>query len=149
MLWLLQTRRWVVCAQTWLGSDEWFDRPDVVSLPHANPMEQSPNQLPQKLPILKYTRQREIETLSGVIYTHRYMLPARCSGGSWGLGALGPAILWGPLLWWYPTFASSWGRWKPPVGSEAEPRRQTHFGNNIGPIENWLKIRYLGRCLHQ
>ena len=36
----------------------------------------------------------------------------------------------------------------PPVGSEAEPRRQTHVGNNIGPIENWLKIRYLGRCLH-
>ena len=36
------------------------------SLPHANPMEQSPNQLPQKLPILKYTRQREIEILSGV-----------------------------------------------------------------------------------
>ena len=25
----------------------------------------------------------------------------------------------------------------------AEPRRQTHFGNSIGPIENWLKIRYL------
>ena len=21
------------------------------------------------------------------------------SGGSWGLGALGPAILWGPLQW--------------------------------------------------
>ena len=33
------------------------------SLPHANPMEQSPNQLPQKLPILKYTRRREIEIL--------------------------------------------------------------------------------------
>ena len=40
------------------------------SLPHANPMEQSPNQLPQMLPILKYTRQREIEILSGVIYVH-------------------------------------------------------------------------------
>ena len=37
------------------------------SLPHAKPMEQSPNQLPQKLPILKYIRQREIEILSGVI----------------------------------------------------------------------------------
>ena len=23
------------------------------------------------------------------------------------------------------------GRWKPPAGSEAEPRSQTHFGNNI------------------
>ena len=40
------------------------------------------------------------------------------------------------------------GAGSPPVGSEAEPRRQTHFGNNIGPIENWLKIRYFGRCLH-
>ena len=46
---------------------EWFDRPDAVSRPHANPMEQSPNQLPQKLPMLKYTRQSEIEVLSGVI----------------------------------------------------------------------------------
>ena len=48
------------------------------SLPHANPMEQSPNQLPQKLPILNYTRQREIEILSGVIYIHQPMLPAKC-----------------------------------------------------------------------
>ena len=48
------------------------------SLPHANPMEQSPNQLPQKLPILKYTRQREIEILSGVICIHQPMLPAKC-----------------------------------------------------------------------
>ena len=48
------------------------------SLPHANPMEQSPNQLPQKLPILKYTRQREVYTLSGVIYIHQPMLPAKC-----------------------------------------------------------------------
>ena len=48
------------------------------SLPHGNPMEQSPNQLPQKLPILKYTRQREIEVLSGVFYIHQPMLPAKC-----------------------------------------------------------------------
>ena len=48
------------------------------SLPRANPMEQSPNQLPQKLPILKYTRQREIEILSGVIYIHQPILPAKC-----------------------------------------------------------------------
>ena len=48
------------------------------SLTHANPMEQSPNQLPQKVPILKYTRQREIEILSGVIYIHQPMLPAKC-----------------------------------------------------------------------
>ncbi len=40
--------------------------------------EQSPNQLPQMLPILKYTRQREIEILSGVIYIHQPMLPAKC-----------------------------------------------------------------------
>ena len=50
----------------------------LFSLPHANPMEQSPNQLPQKLPILKYTRQREIEILSGVIYIHQPLLPAKC-----------------------------------------------------------------------
>ena len=48
------------------------------SLPHANPMEQLPNQLPQKLPILKYTGQREIEILSGVIYIHQPMWPAKC-----------------------------------------------------------------------
>ena len=48
------------------------------SLPHANPMEQSPNQLPQKLLILKYIRQREIEILSGVIYIHQPMLSAKC-----------------------------------------------------------------------
>ena len=48
------------------------------SLPHANPMEQSPNQLPQKLPILKHTHQREIEILSGVIYIHQPTFPAKC-----------------------------------------------------------------------
>ena len=41
-------------------------------------MEQSPNQLPQMLPILKYTRQREVEILSGVIYIHQPMLPVKC-----------------------------------------------------------------------
>ena len=46
------------------------------SLLRANPMEQSPKQLRQKLPILKYTRQSEIETLSGVIYIHLTMSPA-------------------------------------------------------------------------
>ena len=40
------------------------------------------------------------------------------------------------------------GAGSPPVGSEAGARTQTHFGNNIGPIENWLKIKYIGRCLH-
>ena len=39
--------------------------------------EQSPNQLPQNLPILKYTRQREIEIISDVI-DHQPMLPAKC-----------------------------------------------------------------------
>ena len=48
------------------------------SLPHANPMEQSTNQLPQKLPILKYTRRKDMEILSGVIYIHQPMLPAKC-----------------------------------------------------------------------
>ena len=41
-------------------------------------MEQSPNQLPQKLPILTYTRHMEIEILSDVIYIHQPMLPAKC-----------------------------------------------------------------------
>ena len=41
-------------------------------------MEQLPNQLPQKLPILKYTGQREIEIPSDVIYIHQPMLPAKC-----------------------------------------------------------------------
>ena len=41
-------------------------------------MKQSANQLLQKLPILKYTRQREIEILSDVIYIHQPMLPAKC-----------------------------------------------------------------------
>ena len=40
-------------------------------------MEQSPNQLQQKLPILKYTRQWEIRILSGVIYKHLPMLAAK------------------------------------------------------------------------
>ena len=48
----------------------------LFSLPRANPMEQSPNQLPQTLPILTYTRHREIEILSDVIYIHQPMLPA-------------------------------------------------------------------------
>ena len=56
------------------------------SLPHANPMEQSPNQFSQKLAILNflvsatfvYTRQREIEILSDVIHIHQPMLPAKC-----------------------------------------------------------------------
>ena len=50
----------------------------LFSRPHANPMEQSPNQLPQNLPVLKYTHQRETEILSDVIYIHQPMLPAKC-----------------------------------------------------------------------
>ena len=50
----------------------------LFSLPHANPMEQSPNHLPQNSPILKYTRQREIKILSDAIYIHRPMFPAKC-----------------------------------------------------------------------
>ena len=53
-----------------------------------------------------------------------------CRGGSWGLGALGPAILWGPSAMVRPNVCQL-GRWKPPAGCGAEPRRQTHFGNNI------------------
>ena len=50
----------------------------LFSLPRANPMEQSPIKRPQNLPILKYTGQREIEILSGAIYIHQPMLPAKC-----------------------------------------------------------------------
>ena len=50
----------------------------LFSLPHDNPMEQSPNQLPQNLPILKYTRQMEIDILSDAIYIHQPTLPAKC-----------------------------------------------------------------------
>ena len=55
------------------------------------------------------------------------------SGGSWGLGALGPAILWGLLQGCDSTYPR-WGSGAlqtPPAGSGAETRRQTHFGNNI------------------
>ncbi len=67
------------------------------------------------------------------------------SGGSWGLVALGPAILWGPLQWWAPTFAS-WGRWKPPGGIRGRAPEANAFWQQH--IENWLKIKYLGRRLH-
>ena len=78
MLSLLQIRSWVVYAQTYSAPPNGLTGQMLFSLPHANPMEQSPNQLPQKLPILKYTRQREIEILSDVIYIHQPMLPAKC-----------------------------------------------------------------------
>ena len=53
--------------------------------------------------------------------------------GSWGLGAPGPAIVWGPLQGCDPMFPS-WGGCKPPAGSRAEPPGQSII------IENWLKI---------
>ena len=54
------------------------------------------------------------------------------SGGSWGLGALGPAILWGPMQECDPTFPS-WGlgRRKPPSGVRGRAPEAKHFGNNI------------------
>ena len=54
------------------------------------------------------------------------------SGGSWGLVVLGPAILWGPLQWWAPTFAS-WGRWKP---LRRDPR-QSPGGKRILATTYW------------
>ena len=45
------------------------------SLPHANTMEQSPNQLPQKLPMLKYTRLKGNRNTIGI---HQPVLPAKC-----------------------------------------------------------------------
>ena len=50
----------------------------LFSLPHANPMEQSPNQLPQKLPMLKYTRHKEIELAYYRVSSTYIMLPAKC-----------------------------------------------------------------------
>ena len=71
---------------------------------------------------------------------------SRASGGSWGIGAQGPAILWGPLQGCDLTFPS-WGVWgccKPHNGVGAEPLRQSI----LAAIENLLKIRYRGRLLH-
>ena len=52
------------------------------------------------------------------------------SGGSWGLGAWGPQFC-GALCNGETKRLLAGGAGSPPVGSEAEPRRQTHFGNNI------------------
>ena len=55
------------------------------------------------------------------------------SDGSWGFGALGPAILRRPLHGCVPTFPS-WGYGgaaSPPAGFGAEPRREMDFYNNI------------------
>ena len=90
--------------------------------------------------------------------TQRFLAPPVCSlGGSeppprqWrivGSRGHGARNSVGPSAMVRPNVCQMGGAGSPPVGSEAEPRRQTHVGNNIGRIENWLKIRYLGRCLH-
>ena len=70
-----------MCAQTLSGPANGLSSLSSqlqFSRPHVNPMEQLPNQLPQKLPIVRYTRQTEIEVLSGVIYIYQPMLPAKC-----------------------------------------------------------------------
>ena len=59
-----------MCAQTLSGPANGFSSQLQFSRPHVDPMEQLPNQLPQKLPIVRYTRQTEIEVLSGVIYIY-------------------------------------------------------------------------------
>ncbi len=60
------------------------------------------------------------------------------SGGSWGVGALGSTILWGPLQRF-----STGG-----LGAPEAPQRgpwQSPGGKAFWQqyIENWLKIRYL------
>ena len=50
---VLQVCRWVMCAQTLSGPANGLNSQLPFSRPHVNPMEQLPNQLPQKLPILK------------------------------------------------------------------------------------------------
>ena len=57
-----------------------------------------------------------------------------CSGGSWGLGAMVPAILWGPLEGCDQRLPGAGGRCMPP---EANAFWQQY-------IENWPKIRSLG-----
>ena len=58
----------------------------------------------------------------------------RRSGGSWGLGALGPAIMCGPLHGCDPTFPS-WGSGgavsPPPSGVRSRAPEAKHFDNNI------------------
>ena len=49
------------------------------------------------------------------------------SGGSWGLGALGPAILWGPLQ----RVSSGGAGSPPPSGVRGRAPEAKHFGNNI------------------
>ena len=66
-----------MCAQTLSGPDGLSSQLPF-SRPHVNPIEQLPNHLPHKLPVLRYTRQTEIEVLSGVIYIYQRMLPAKC-----------------------------------------------------------------------
>ena len=54
--------------------------------------------------------------------------PIVSSGGSWGLGALGPAIRWGPLQ----RFSTGGlGRRKSPSGFWGRVPEAKHFGNNI------------------
>ena len=67
-----------MCAQTLSGPANGLSSQLQFSRPHVNPMEQLPNQLPHQLPILRYTRQTEIEVLSGVIYIYQPMLPGKC-----------------------------------------------------------------------
>ena len=74
------------------------------------------------------------------------------SGGSWGLGALEPAILWGPLQGHDPTFpswsvgAGAQGAVSPTTVSGAEPPIGKAFWQEY--IEHLLKIRYRDRRLH-
>ena len=70
------------------------------------------------------------------------------SGRSWGFGALGPAIVRGPLQGCDPTFPS-WGLGgaaSPMAWSGADPPEANAFWQQY--FETWLKIRYIGRRLH-
>ena len=77
LLSLLQIRSWFYARRHDSAPVNGLTGQMPFSLPHANLMEQAPNKLPQKLPMPKYTRQREIEKRSGVIYMHQPMLPAK------------------------------------------------------------------------
>ena len=74
---------WQIRARAWRV----LQSPSMVRCRRSSPLDGASSrwqhvvreaQLAQKLPIPKYTHQREIEILSDVIYIHQHMLPAKC-----------------------------------------------------------------------
>ena len=78
---------------------------------------------------LSRTSSRHINCSKSYLTTHApTQQHSSVSGGSWGLGALGPAIRWGPLQ----RFSSGGlGRRKSPSGVWGRAPEAKDFGNNI------------------